>query len=318
MTSKLVVNTIEADTGISSVSFASSISLSSTSKFFFSDAGIDIGPDTNINRPATGVLGFNINSGEKVRIDSSGRLLIGTETNRITRLATNSFSPKMQLEDNTEAAFSMSRFIDTAGPPRFVLQKARGTGASPVVVSNNDDIGQILFSGWDGDTFTNGAEIVAEVDGTPGDDQMPGRLIFKTNTGGTTNTERVRIGAAGSVTHYCGSGNPDGFYVIGNASQGRTTFAVRAGNTDSNASTSIRLQHSNGTSVGSLFLDNDSDNYNMMNAVQGGQIVFHTNESGSSLPKMRIHPDGDVQITSGNLVLSSGAGIDFSATSDSS
>ena len=55
-----------------------------------------------------------------------------------------------------------------------------------------------------------------------------------------------------------------------------------------------------------------------MNAVQGGQIVFHTNESGSSLPKMRIHPDGDVQITSGNLVVPSGNGIDFSATSDSS
>ena len=65
MTSKLVVNTIEADTGISSVSFASSISMSSTSKFHFSDAGIDIGADTNINRPATGVLGFNINSSEK-------------------------------------------------------------------------------------------------------------------------------------------------------------------------------------------------------------------------------------------------------------
>ena len=61
MTSKLVVNTIEADTGISSVSFASSISMSSTSKFFFGDAGIDIGADTNINRPASGVLGFNIN-----------------------------------------------------------------------------------------------------------------------------------------------------------------------------------------------------------------------------------------------------------------
>ena len=38
MTSKLVVNTIEADTGISSVSFASSISLSSTSVFHFGDA----------------------------------------------------------------------------------------------------------------------------------------------------------------------------------------------------------------------------------------------------------------------------------------
>ena len=79
MTSKLVVNTIEADTGISSVSFGSSISLSSTSKFFFGAAGIDIGADTNINRPASGVLGFNINSDEKVRIDSSGRLGIGTD-----------------------------------------------------------------------------------------------------------------------------------------------------------------------------------------------------------------------------------------------
>ena len=53
MTSKLVVNTIEADTGISSVSFASSISMSSTSKFFFSDAGINIGADTNISRQGT-------------------------------------------------------------------------------------------------------------------------------------------------------------------------------------------------------------------------------------------------------------------------
>ena len=80
MTSKLVVNTIEADTGISSVSFASSISMDSTSKFHFSAAGVDIGADTNINRPAAGVLGFNINSSEKARIDSSGRLLLGTTT----------------------------------------------------------------------------------------------------------------------------------------------------------------------------------------------------------------------------------------------
>ena len=74
MTSKLVVNTIEADTGISSVSFASSISMDSTSKFHFSAAGVDIGADTNINRPAAGVLGFNISGVEKVRIDTNGHL----------------------------------------------------------------------------------------------------------------------------------------------------------------------------------------------------------------------------------------------------
>ena len=74
MTSKLVVNTIEADTGISSVSFASSISMNSTAKFHFSAAGIDIGADTNINRPSAGVLGFNVNGAEKVRIDTNGHM----------------------------------------------------------------------------------------------------------------------------------------------------------------------------------------------------------------------------------------------------
>ena len=80
MTSKLVVNTIEADTGISSVSFASSISMNSTAKFHFSAAGIDIGADTNINRPESGVLGFNINSSEKVRITSDGKIGINDTT----------------------------------------------------------------------------------------------------------------------------------------------------------------------------------------------------------------------------------------------
>jgi len=74
MTSKLVVNTIEADTGISSVSFASSISMSSTSVFHFSDEGLNIGADTNISRLGNGILGFKINGAEKFRIDSSGHI----------------------------------------------------------------------------------------------------------------------------------------------------------------------------------------------------------------------------------------------------
>ena len=78
MTSKLVVNTIEADTGISSVSFASSISLSSTSVFHLGDAGLNIGADTNISRAGNGILAFNINGGEKVRIDTNGNLDIAT------------------------------------------------------------------------------------------------------------------------------------------------------------------------------------------------------------------------------------------------
>ena len=117
MTSKLVVNTIEADTGISSVSFASSISLSSTSKFHFGNSGIDIGADTNINRPATGVIGFNINSGEKVRINSNGFIGINTSSplaplhtyndtnNTIARLESGDATCRLQLVDSAGMGF---------------------------------------------------------------------------------------------------------------------------------------------------------------------------------------------------------------------
>ena len=128
MTSKLVVNTIEADTGISSVSFASSISLSSTSKFFFSDAGIDIGPDANINRPATGVLGFNINGSEKVRINSTGNIGIGTN-NPQDSLHISSASPGILLTDSNAAANTKTWSI-TAGVSQVLRIQAQNDSYS--------------------------------------------------------------------------------------------------------------------------------------------------------------------------------------------
>ena len=118
MTSKLVVNTIESDTGISSVSFASSISMSSTSKFHFSNAGIDIGADTNINRPEAGVLGFNINGGEKVRINSSGRMGLGTDSPDTTLTVQSGGDAQMSLKNpsgTTKAYVGTSGAFGSAG-----------------------------------------------------------------------------------------------------------------------------------------------------------------------------------------------------------
>ena len=46
----------------------------------------------------------------------------------------------------------------------------------------------------------------------------------------TEGAERLRIGQTGVTTSYLGTGNADGFNIQGNASQGRTTFNVIAGN----------------------------------------------------------------------------------------
>ena len=148
MTSKLVVNTIEADTGISSVSFASSISMSSTSKFHFGDAGIDIGADTNINRPEAGVLGFNINGGEKVRISSSGKINIGdTQTSQNI----------LNIEDGTAASMEFASH-GIGGDTAYIGVKKSTGGGLTFGISNRDIIFKTGASYSGGTAFDGGTE----------------------------------------------------------------------------------------------------------------------------------------------------------------
>jgi hypothetical protein len=67
-------------------------------------------------------------------------------------------------------------------------------------VQVNNNLGQLLFAGADGTAFVSAARIDAQVDGTPGTNDMPGRLVFSTTAdGASTPTERMRIDSAGQV-----------------------------------------------------------------------------------------------------------------------
>jgi len=61
-------------------------------------------------------------------------------------------------------------------------------------------LGAIHFTGADGTNFVIGASVSAEVDGTPGANDMPGRLIFGTTAdGASTPTERMRLDSSGNL-----------------------------------------------------------------------------------------------------------------------
>ena len=77
MTSKIIVNTIEADTGISSVTFASNINLQNDSSVLVSSSGIRLGTGSTIAAPSANEITLSTNSAERVRITSAGNLGIG-------------------------------------------------------------------------------------------------------------------------------------------------------------------------------------------------------------------------------------------------
>jgi len=145
---------------------------------------------------------FNVNTSERARIDSSGRLLVGTSSSLSTKYNASSFQPDFQVAASFGAS-GFYRYSNNADGPSLVLSKSRsGTLGTQTVVSDGDTVGYLGFAGSDGTAFQTAASISAQVDGTPGANDMPGRLVFSTTADGTASpTERMRITAAGALSY---------------------------------------------------------------------------------------------------------------------
>ena len=86
--------------------------------------------------------------------------------------------------------------------PALILSKSKSTTPDNYsIVANGDTLGGITFIGDDGTNLdTYGATIQAVVDGTPGENDMPTRLVFSTTADGASSpTERMRIDTSGNV-----------------------------------------------------------------------------------------------------------------------
>ena len=139
---------------------------------------------------------------ERMRIDSSGRLLLGSTSARLAVGATG--DPFLQVEGLAAdtAQISIIRNSDSAAGPYFSFVKTRGTSdAANTIVQDGDDIGTILFCPADGvDVNQQSAFIRGEIDGTPGANDTPGRIVFATTADGSgTPTARMRIDSSGNV-----------------------------------------------------------------------------------------------------------------------
>jgi len=150
--------------------------------------------DFNVGSGA-GAFSFSTSAGERVRIDSSGRLLVGTSSSRTGY----KFETEGTASNNSWASFSHNS-NDVIGAILKLL-KSRGTAVgSNTIVQSGDIVGRIDFDGTDGSVNQTAAQIYAVIDGTPGAADMPGRLVFSTTADGASSpTERMRIDSSGTV-----------------------------------------------------------------------------------------------------------------------
>ena len=145
------------------------------------NAGATIG-EIAFDETATnqGGISFKTNGGSlstKARIDSSGRLLVGTSNAVSTQWA-----PNLQV-------------VGTDIPCSFVLARNDAT------VAANSTLAAIRVFGNDSNgTYEECARISADSDLDHGDGDKPTRLVFSTTADGASSpTERLRIGSSGQI-----------------------------------------------------------------------------------------------------------------------
>ena len=240
-----------------------------------------------INQRESNDIALKTADTERLRIDSNGKVVIGHNAS-VAGDGSSEFALQILGTDYVTSGLNQQRFANDVSGPSIILGKSRGTSiGTHTIVQNGDQLGKIRFYGSDGNDFNNyGAEIAANVDATPGSDDMPGRLVFSTTPDGSTGaTERVRI------TH-------DGKVGINETSP--------AAQLDVEGSGVPVIINSSNSNTYKIQLENAGTTLGYIGAVADA-IVF----SNSSAAEQ-------ARFTDAGLKLPSGRGIDFSATSDSS
>jgi hypothetical protein len=249
-------------------------------EFVSTDARVNIGFADSGSTLYSGLSGVRVGAdgdnlalytanSESARIDSSGRLLVGTSTSIAAGSVTAS---TLQVSQGATGVGATLYSVANAAGPGGILVLGHGRTTSAGLLSPGDVVGQIRFAGGDGvDLESQAAAISAEVDGTPGENDMPGRLVFSTTAdAASSTTERMRIDSSGNVG-------------IGTTSPARTLHVQG----------DARVGPSGGQYI--LFAGGASNNSIIsrdgVSSTSGNDLVFATG-SGASAESMRIDTSG--------------------------
>jgi hypothetical protein len=178
------------------------------------------------------------------------------DTNKIlTIIGNGSANEFLKIINNHDAGLVIQANAGAGLNPYINFRRSRGTSAAPTIVLDNDDLLWIGALGY-GSNYDNAAFIRVQVDGTPGTNDLPGRIVFYTTPDGSnTPVEAMRINNKGYVG--INNSNPAvSLVVTGGFSTytGSTTNLTSDNQTVTVGNTSyLRLSSNNATSTNRTF-----------------------------------------------------------------
>ena len=196
---------------------------------------LDADADTTISADTDDQIDFKVGGVDEMTLSSTGLVINEGSNDRDFRVESNNESSMLHVNGGTDTVLigtdttedgwfdadgtfvpgfmtfghgntdgRLSAFVNNqndAGGPIVCLGKTRATAPETyTIVQDDDQLGIISFQGGDGTTFVEGASIRVDVDGTPGGNDMPGRIeFFTTSDGSNSGSERMRVTSAGDL-----------------------------------------------------------------------------------------------------------------------
>jgi hypothetical protein len=184
------------------------------------------------NAPIT----FLTNNTERARIDSSGRLLVGTSS-------TSQFA---------RAVFQGNSFGASQPCDIYFQRDTAGTG-----LSVGTRIANLLFADNTGNQF---ASILVDADAATSAGDFPGRLVFSTTADGASSpTERCRIDSGGNLL--VGQTSSDAKIAV-TYTGGASLNGIRLNTADAGTSTAVQFVYNASTQVGTITTTTTATAYN--------------------------------------------------------
>jgi hypothetical protein len=222
------------------------------------DYGAAVGGNGLINVRDNAALQILTNGTERARIDSSGRLLVGTSSSpgsgmgALSRLVVQGY-----IGDANDGA---------------IISLQRGEAASSMTAG--ESIGRVSFNDNAGNAF---AYVEAFADGSGGSGDYPGRLSFSTTADGASSpTERMRIGNNGTVTigQTVATNTASGHYFLAGGAVGhfRDSQPALSIGRFTNDGTLVSFQQ-NTTEEGSISVSGTTVSYNGAHLSRWSQIA---------------------------------------------
>jgi hypothetical protein len=162
----------------------------------------------------------------------------------------------------TNAVVQITRYGNDNNPPSYFTRKARGSAGSESAVTSGDRCGGIECYGWDGDSYTIGLFVGAEVDDTVSDGDVPMAYIWEL---GTVLAEAMRLSSAG----YVGINQASPSCRLDVAGTIRTTDT-----TTPTAGTGIELSYNTSASIGYILAyDRTTPGYKALE-IRGSTVIL--------------------------------------------